>query len=292
MKKLFIVIFTLLFFKSFGQNKCAIKDALENDLLEDYSLVEYFSTAENVQSNFDAYRYLYNMDLPKSVRNDTELLKSLANDLDKSNYKLREQFDEFPEDVLVWKEIKENPLLALEKITETDNTSWLRFKKSEFFKEITKKGTDFEIAMLNKVKTRSGVEYEKLKELIPDIEQRKLISQMQFCVPGKSPPCSAKGEYFIADQVWIKYDDFDDIEDMIIIDAKLSEGTALTSGQTSAKNHSGKGSLAYKPIDSKIKDENFQDLPTKINQGDEIPILGFYKLFGDGNVNFVGLKKL
>ena len=77
-------------------------------------------------------------------------------------------------------------------------------KDREFFKAITKKGNDFEITMLNKVKTRTGPDYEKLKELIPDIDQRKLVSQMQFCLRGYSPPCNAKDEYFVADQVWIK----------------------------------------------------------------------------------------
>ncbi|AUS07373.1 peptidase [Tamlana carrageenivorans] len=79
---------------------------------------------------------------------------------------------------------------------------------------------------------------------------------------------------------------------MIIVDAKLSETTALTSGQNAAKNQVTKGNLSYKPKDSKGLDINFQELPTKINQGDAIPISGFYKLYGDGNQNFEGVIKL
>ncbi|OCB72994.1 hypothetical protein LPBF_11260 [Flavobacterium crassostreae] len=241
-------------------------------------------------SHYDAYKYLYNGNLEKTK---VDLLTSLVNDLNNTKYELKKIFDSDISEIEIWKKIKDDPFYAGEFIKESTDTRWLKWKDREFFKVVTKKGNYFEIAMLNKVKTKTGPEYEKLLKEIPDIGERKLISQMQFCLPGFKIPCKKKGEYFIADQVWIKYDNRGRIQDMVVVDAKLSEGTALTSGQTAAKNQSGKGSLAYKPIDSKIKDETSNlDLPDEINQGILIEIKSFYKLFGDGNSNFVGLKKL
>ncbi|MFK8271314.1 hypothetical protein ACI76L_09950 [Capnocytophaga stomatis] len=146
------------------------------------------------------------------------------------------------------------------------------------------------MAMLATVKTKMGKAYNELKKLIPDLDQRKLISQMQFCLPGKTPPCSAQGEYFVADQVWVKYDDFDEIVDMVIVDTKLSEKTAFTTGQKLAQQQAGKGKLAYKPQSSIVKDLDKNDLPKKIEQGQEIEIKAFYKMYGDGNNQFLGIK--
>ena len=64
---------------------------------------------------------------------------------------------------------------------------------------------------------------------------RKVLSQVQFCIPAKTAPCNAKGEYFIADLVFVKYDSRGRVVDMIIADSKLSKSTKLTSGQTLAK---------------------------------------------------------
>ena len=237
-----------------------------------------------------AWNYLKRGGFDFDTRTNPDLIKQLQTDVANPKYNLKEFFESDPDEILIWKELKDDPFYSGELIKETSDPLWLKWKDREFFKAITKKGTDFENKVLNAVKTRTGKEYEKLKELIPDIDQRKLISQMQFCVPGKSPPCNAKGDYFIADQVWIKYDNRGRVRDMIVVDAKLSESTALTSGQTKAKNQVGKGSLAYKPANFKEFDELNNRLPTKISQGDVIPINGFYKLYGDGTGNFVNIK--
>lgn len=113
---------------------------------------------------------------------------------------------------------------------------------------------------------------------------------MQFCLPGKTPPCSAQGEYFVADQVWVKYDEFNEIVDMIIVDTKLSEKTTLSAGQAMAKQQAGKGSLAYKTQKSKDLDEFKTKLPKEIEQGEQIQVKAFYKMYGDGNNQFIGIK--
>ena len=149
------------------------------------------------------------------------------------------------------------------------------------------------ILMLNQVKNRNSIEYKALAEKITDLDQRRLLSQVHFCLPGFSPPCSAKGQYFIADQVWIKYNARGRIEDMIVVDAKLSEGTQLSSGQTLAKNHVGsEQGLYYKQVENIEIDNLNRKLPEPIKQGDEIKILSFYKMYGDGNGTFIDIKKL
>ncbi|MFJ1377558.1 hypothetical protein ACILPE_10410 [Capnocytophaga canimorsus] len=109
-------------------------------------------------------------------------------------------------------------------------------------------------------------------------------------MPGKTPPCSAQGEYFVADQVWVKYDEFNEIVDMIIVDTKLSEKTTLSAGQAMAKQQAGKGSLAFKPQIPKELDEFDVRLPAKIEQGQKIQVKAFYKMYGDGNNQFKGIK--
>ena len=80
---------------------------------------------------------------------------------------------------------------------------------------------------------------------------------------------------------------------MIVVDAKLSEGTQLSSGQTLAKNHVGsEQGLYYKQVENIKKDELEIDLPLEIEQESEIKILGFYKMYGDGDSIFIGVKKL
>ncbi|WP_040287963.1 hypothetical protein [Bizionia argentinensis] len=293
MRQLTILILFIISLSLQAQNYCVNFTDFANDVSDSRFPSELRKMLNESDVDYlTVWNHLKRGGLDFETRTNPELLRTLRTDLDNTKYGLQEIFEADAEEILIWKQLKDDPFYNGELIKETTDPKLLKWKDREFFKAVTKKGNDFEIDMLNKVKTRTGVEYERLLKEIPDIGERKLISQMQFCLPGFSPPCNAKGEYFIADQVWIKFDEFEEIENMIIVDAKLSEKTALTSGQTAAKNQSGKGSLTYKPIDSKIKDEIFQDLPTRINQGDEIPIIGFYKLYGDGNSSFVDVKKL
>ena len=112
---------------------------------------------------------------------------------------------------------------------------------------------------------------------------------MQFCLPGFTSPCSEKGQFFIADQVWIKYNSQNDIIDMVIVDTKLSKTTAFTYGQAKGKNGVG-GKLTYKPNDIKTYDALNIRLPEEIKQDDEIPLRAFYKMYGDGRNKFIGIE--
>lgn len=86
----------------------------------------------------------------------------------------------------------------------------------------------------------------------------------------------------------IKFDEFGDVVDMVIIDAKLSASTALTSGQNAAKNNIG-STIPKKTVAEIEKDLHGDFLPSKLTQGLEIKILQFYKAIGDGVDNFVDI---
>ena len=252
--------------------------------------------AINITNNKQLFSLLEQLNnkekIEKLVKSWSEpLQETLENDLlSKSTGGELRQLLKAEDDFLKWKLIKEDPAYAFE-ISKTDIT-WTKWGKSNFFKTITKTGKEFELAILNKIKTRTGKEYEALKKLVPDLDDRKLVSQMHFCLPGLTPPCNKQGEFFIADQVWIKYDEFDEIVDMIVVETKLSQNTGLTTGQTLAQQQAGKGSLSYKAEIPKINDEIMNvRLPKSIDRGTQIPIKAFYKLYGDGKNIFKGITK-
>lgn len=216
------------------------------------------------------------------IEGDSKYLECFLSHKEDTKWTL-EQFEQFSESI----KVEEQSVLSTKVEKWIDHSSYVTQ-----LGKVTEKGRIFENSMLNAVKNKNSREYIALAEKVSDLGERKLLSQVQFCLPGFEPPCTAKGEYFIADQVWVKYDDFDEIQDMIVVDAKLSEGTSLTSGQTTAKNQVGNDvGLRYKenyPIDNDILEV---ELPSDINQGDEILIVGFYKMFGDGESTFVDVKK-
>ena len=235
-----------------------------------------------------------NVDFLDNIKDfSDDILAQLDADLLNTKYNLKDLFTESPADVKnIWKELKDNPKYHWERFDSDGfeaGSRWDKWSQREFFKDVTKKGKEFELAILNRMKNRAGAEYEKLKTLVSDLDDRYLISQMQFCLPGLSPPCKNQGEYFIADQVWIKYDVDGDIVDMVIVDSKLSKGTNFTPGQTLAKNNIG-GTLNYKPFESITLDINDSPLPQQIFQGTSIKIEAFYKAYGDGNVNFINIE--
>ncbi len=235
-----------------------------------------------------------NVDFLDNIKDySDDLLIQLDADLLNSKYTLNELFLESPGDVTeIWKALKDDPSYHWE-LFDSDGfvagSRWEKWSQREFFKDVAKKGKDFELDILTKMKTRSGPEYAALLDKVPDLDDRYLLSQVQFCLPGLSPPCTIKGEFFIADQVWIKYDSDGDLVDMVIVDSKLSQGVNLTPGQTAAKNNVG-GDLNYKPGETVDKDDLDEFLPTEITQGTSINTSAFYKVYGDGDGTFVGVE--
>ena len=248
-------------------------------------------TAELEKQTSSLLSSLKNSKIEKLVKSwDKTLQEALEKDLlSKSMGGELRQLLKTEDDFLKWKLIKEDPAYAFE--LSKESSSWTKWGKSNFFKTITKTGKEFELAILNKIKTRIGKEYEALKKLVPDLDDRKLVEQMHFCLPGLTPPCNKQGEFFIADQVWIKYDARGNIQDMIVVETKLSQNTGLTTGQTLAQQQAGKGSLFYKPTNAKKTDINDILLPKEIKQGTGIKLKDFYRLYGDGNKTFKGITK-
>ena len=118
--------------------------------------------------------------------------------------------------------------------------------------------------------------------------ERRTLSQVQFCVPGKKRPCNAKGEYFIADLVFVKYDRRGTVVDMVVADSKLSLGTKLTDGQELAKN--GIGQKLTVRSAGFVQDALKKELPKPINQGTGIKIDSFLKIYGDGAGKYRGIE--
>ena len=160
--------------------------------------------------------------------------------------------------------------------------------RSTFFQDVTGLGKEFEAKMLREVLDPSSNVYAKLKQVIPDLADRKVLQQVQFCVPGKTVPCNAKGEYFIADLVFVKYNNRGKVVDMIVADSKLSLETSLTGGQTLAKN--GVGGVLNVRTQSITTDATGASLPAGISRDQNITINGFYKVYGDGTGNFLGVQ--
>lgn len=161
--------------------------------------------------------------------------------------------------------------------------------RSTFFREITDLGRKFESKILTDLLDNTSDAYKKLNQLVPDLADRKVLSQVQFCVPGKTAPCNAKGDYFIADAVFVKYDSRGRIVDMVVTDSKLSQATNLTSGQALAKNGVG-GKLSVRS-GKRTRDAADDLLPNGgISQNTEITIKDFYKVYGDGKGVFQGVE--
>jgi len=144
------------------------------------------------------------------------------------------------DDVDIWKVLKDDPGLAWQIARE--NPLWDKWSKGNFFKTVTKAGKEFEELIKNQLKDLNSQVYQKLKSKIADLDQRTILSQVQFCLTAKAP-CNAKGEYFIPDFVAVReiYDPIlkKNILDVIIFDTKLSKGTSWSPNQTIAQKMEG-----------------------------------------------------
>ena len=275
-------------------------DQLLDDFGDNIDFLKKFLINENLLGAWKRYDKFPSLRsnglfLERSLELSEDLLDQLDTDLlnDKWKDELAELFGENPDDLHdIWLKLKEDAAYHWE-VARSDGyqagSRWEKWSQREFFKAVTKKGKEFELELLNKMKTRTGIEYVTLRNIVADLDERRLLSQVQFCLPGRSPPCSMKGEFFIADQIWVKFDEFDEVVDMIVVDAKLSRGTNLTPGQTAAKNHVG-GDLNYKPLKTIEFDEVGDKLPNEISQPRAIRLKGFYKAYGDGDKTFIDVE--
>ncbi len=117
-----------------------------------------------------------------------------------------------------------------------------RIGKSSFFTEVVGKGRAFEKSVLDDLisgfSTKSGKAYDAVKDQLSslgkNIDEYVPFSQVQLDVPGGK---------MIADQVLVKYDLLGEvIEDVVILENKLSSGTSYTARQISGWKNINKGS--------------------------------------------------
>jgi hypothetical protein len=213
---------------------------------------------------------------------DNAYLVKLNTDIQHPVYgsEIREILKETPDDlVTVWKQVTDDPALSWE--LSKENPLWEKWNRRAFFRDMTEKGKFFEETVcLNAFKNRNSKEYLQLKQQFTNDFGKKLddydmYSQVQLYYNGD--------DYFIADQIFVKYG-FDDalneatIDDILVLENKLSGGTPLTSPQNGALK-----SNSYKVRSHDKVSETTQKIPldygTELKFSDKIQ---WYKVH-DGN---------
>jgi len=146
---------------------------------------------------------------------------------------LKALLKESPDDLNdIWKILKDDPKYAYE-LSKTGGTRWEKWAQGNYFKMVTKAGRDFEELVCKQAfKNRNSAKYLELKQKFQtdfgkNLDDYEMFSQVQL-------KYNNSGDYFVADQIFIKYDAFGDVEDMVVIENKLSSGTNFTTNQTSA----------------------------------------------------------
>ncbi|MDR1202837.1 MAG: hypothetical protein LBL58_14585, partial [Tannerellaceae bacterium] len=173
---------------------------------------------------------------------DNTYLAKLNTDIQHPTYgpEIKEILKENPDDlVTVWKQVNDDPALSWE--LSKENPLWEKWNQRAFFKDRTGKGKSFEETVcLNAFKNRASKEYQQLKQQFTNdfgknLDDYDMYSQVQLYYNGD--------DYFIADQIFVKYTTNQAgrkvIDDILVLENKLSGGTPLTSPQNGAlKNNS------------------------------------------------------
>jgi len=162
---------------------------------------------------------------------------------------------------------------------------WIEYSKEDVKRQkYFKLGKDFEKDVETALKSSDSKVYKRLLELIPDLGERQILSQVQFCIiEGTS--CNKEGEYFIADFVFIKKAKNEEGEsywDVVIADTKLSINTSFTKNQKRAMDMNNYYLKSIKMPATDINGKNIQIVP-----GDKVfrNILkeGFIKIYSNGD---------
>lgn len=157
---------------------------------------------------------------------------------------------------------------------------WMQRSKSyQKFKGYGEAGKAFEKAMTEALKDIGSAAYQALKNRVPDLDSRAILSQVQFCIKGD---CINKGEYFVADLVLVK--EVDDgfggkVLDVVIVDTKLSATTNLTPNQKVAD---GLGALKIKSFSG--SSINGRTIPEDFSSGNTVVKNGkILKMYNDSS---------
>jgi|GEM_PF-7082077 len=180
---------------------------------------------------------------------DNDYLVKLEADIVHPRYgaTIKELVEENADDLTeIWKRLKEDVGFCWEMRSE-GGSRWQKWAQRAAFKDATQKGRAFEDLVLNSIKARSGAWYNKLKQEVAtfginNLDEYEFFDQVQFGFPQRKLPDGSFVDYFIADQVFVKFKteivggvSRKTIDDMVILETKLSQSTSLTPNQNIAK---------------------------------------------------------
>jgi hypothetical protein len=166
---------------------------------------------------------------------DASKVDDLARRLGKDNYPALADDLTDPAFFKLYDDIIHDPENALDIAKRAGNGNLTTAAKSTFFNDITKLGKDFESVVAPAL--GSGMWRDKLKTLVGkfgvnDLDAYEMFEQVQLTYKKST------GDYFVADQVFVKYRIVAGqkvIDDLIVIENKLSNVTKLTDNQSAAK---------------------------------------------------------
>ncbi|AYQ32160.1 hypothetical protein [Runella sp. SP2] len=176
---------------------------------------------------------------------DNDYLVKLESDIVNPRYgsTIKELVEENADDLTeIWKRLKDDVGYCWEMRNE-GGSRWQKWAQRAAFKDATQKGKAFENLVLNSIKARSGAWYNKLKQEVAtfgvnNLDEYEFFDQVQFGFPQRKLPDGSLVDYFIADQVFVKFKTVNNvktIDDMVILETKLSKSTSLTPNQSVAK---------------------------------------------------------
>jgi hypothetical protein len=197
---------------------------------------------------------------------------------------LRESPDDLND---IWKILKDDPKYAFE-LSKTGGARWNKWAQGNFFKTVTKAGKDFEELICKQAfKNRSSAKYLELKQKIQadfakNLDDYEMFSQVQL-------KYNSSGDYFVANQIFVKYDAFGDVEDLIVLENKLSSTTSFSPNQSSALQ-SNSFTVRSNSIESGTSNGMF------LNKNEVLDFSGskqWYKVYssGDGSA-IIGIQKI
>jgi hypothetical protein len=169
---------------------------------------------------------------------DNAYLTKLNTDIAHTRYgsEIRELVKENPDDLIdIWKHLKDDPTYSWE-LSKEGGSRWEKWSQREFFRDVTGKGKEFEeIVCLNVFKNRASKEYQQLKQQFmkdfgKNLDDYDMYSQVQLYYQ--------RDNYFVADQLFVKYTTDlmgrKVVDDILVIENKLSNTTPLTTPQNGA----------------------------------------------------------
>ncbi|MBL0739663.1 fibronectin type III domain-containing protein [Chryseolinea lacunae] len=152
-------------------------------------------------------------------------------------------------------------------------------------------GKAFEAYIASQLKNPNSKVYLDLKSKhIADLDERSIYQQVQFCLGGD---CQSKGNYFVADFVFVKINRDDrgrEYVDVVLADSKLNKTTGFTKNQEKGMYIE---KLDIKAVSKTVKNGN--QIEANPLKGNEIPQFedrtlqgtrlnrSFFKIYGDGS---------